>query len=65
MWKGQPRNPHNFVLNQNWTTYTYRQNDTYYLSQQDHILPSNYEYSSRDVTKFLSHVDALNCLVEN
>lgn len=38
---------------------------TYYLSKQHHIFSSHDEYSSGDVTKLFSHVDALNCLVKN
>lgn len=38
---------------------------TYYLSKQDHIFSSHNEYSSGNVTKFLPHVDALNCLMKN
>lgn len=38
---------------------------TYYLSQQHHVLSSHYEDSSGNVTEFLPHVDALDCLMEN
>lgn len=38
---------------------------TYYLSKQNHILSPHDEYSSRDVSKFLPHMDAFNSLMEN
>lgn len=38
---------------------------TYYFSEQNHILSSHDEYTTGDVAKFFPHVNSLNCLVKH